>query len=290
MADEVTTLRDVLIQSTRLHPDRPALSMVDGPRLTYSSLLTRVNDLSRFLHNAGIVNGDRVGILGENMPNWGAAYFAITSMGAVAVPLLTDFHSSEIGHILRHADCKALFVSHRLFGKLDEVQIKEVQTRILLDDFTLVPPRTRKDTLARLLQQGTREFAKLREAALKASGRIPRAVQADDLAAIVYTSGTTGHSKGVMLTHGNLVADAKATVSLVSASHEDRLLSVLPLPHTFECTIGLIAPVLVGASVYYLDKPPSAPVLLPALAKVKPTVFLAVPLVVEKIYKNRIQP
>ncbi|MGB5872671.1 MAG: AMP-binding protein [Bacteroidota bacterium] len=290
MPAEITTLRDVLHGSSKLHPDRPALSMVDGRPLTYAALFDQVNSLSHFLQEKGIVKGDRVALLGENMPNWGMAYFAITSMGAVAVPLLIDFHPNQIGHILRHAGCKAIFVSAKLSVKLDEVEIRDVHTTILLDDLTVVPPRTKQDTIARLLEQGSREFARLRGAALRASRRTPSPVKPDDLAAIVYTSGTTGHSKGVMLTHGNLVSDAQATANLVDVSHEDRMLSILPLPHAYECTIGLITPVLIGASVYYLDRPPTQPVLLPALQKVKPTVLLVVPLVVEKIYKSKIHP
>ncbi len=290
MVVETTTLRDVLHRSAEHYPDRSALSMVDGEPITYSSLFDKVNDLSLFLQKRGIVKGDPVALLGENMPNWGVAFFAITTMGAVAVPLLTDFHSSELGHIVRHAGCKAIFVSKRLSSKLDEVEIRDIHTTVLLDDLTVVPPRTRKDSFARILEQGSREFARLRGAALRASGRTPSSIQPGDLAAIVYTSGTTGHSKGVMLTHGNLVSDAQATANLVEVSHEDRLLSILPLPHTYECTIGLITPVLIGASVYYLDRPPTAPVLLPALEKVKPTVLLVVPLIVEKIYKTKIHP
>jgi long-chain acyl-CoA synthetase len=290
MPAEVTTLRGLLQRSAEIHPDRIALSMIDGQPLTYASLLDQVNSLSRFLQEKGVVKGDRVAVLGENMPNWGVAYFAITSTGAVAVPLLTDFHPSELGHILRHAGCKVLFVSEKLSGKLDEVEIGDVHTTILLNDLTVVPPRTQKDSFARILEQGSRELARLRGAALRASGRATSSIQPGDLAAVVYTSGTTGHSKGVMLTHGNLVSDAQATANLVEVSHDDRMLSILPLSHTYECTLGLITPLLIGASVYYLDRPPTGPVLLPALAQVKPTVLLVVPLIVEKIYKSKIHP
>jgi long-chain acyl-CoA synthetase len=290
MPSEITTLRDLLQRSAEIHPDRIALCMVGGKPLTYASLLEKVSSLSRFLQETGIVKGDRVALLGENMPNWGVAYFAITSLGAVAVPLLTDFHPSELGHIMRHAGCKVLFVSEKLSAKLDEVEIRDVHTTILLDDLTIVPPRSQKDSFARILAQGSREFARLRGAALRASSRDASSIQPGDLAAVIYTSGTTGHSKGVMLTHGNLVSDAQATTDLVDVSHEDRMLSILPLPHAYECTIGLISPLLIGASVYYLDRPPTAPVLLPALAQVKPTVLLVVPLIVEKIYKSKIHP
>ena len=113
----------------------------------------------------------------------------------------------------------------------------------------------------------------------------------DDLAAIIYTSGTSGHSKGVMLTHGNIVSNAaQGAGSIVTFTEHDRMLSVLPLAHTFECTLGLVLPILRGTHVFYLDKPPTGRVLLPALAEVRPTVMAAVPLIMEKIYKTSILP
>ena len=284
------TLRHVLKRSADRYPDRIALSTIDGPPITYASLLEQAQSVSHFLHERGIITGDRVAILSENRPNWGIAYFAITSMGAVAVPILPDFHANEIQHIIRHAECKALFVSMRLYGKLEDARFDDLTTTILLDEFTLIPPKTEKDKLSELLEQGGREFAKLKEAALKFARRIPESVTSDDLAAIVYTSGTTGHSKGVMLTHKNIVSDAYATTRIVSIAHEDRFLSILPLPHTYECTLGLVTPIMAGASVYYLDKLPSAAVLLPAMAKVKPTIMLSVPLVMEKMFKTKIHP
>ena len=149
---------------------------------------------------------------------------------------------------------------------------------------------TKKDKLKELMEEGGRELAKLKEAALKLTGRQPVEVAEDDLASIIYTSGTTGSSKGVMLTHKNIVFDAIATTSIVDIGPEDRMLSMLPLSHAYECTLGLVSPVLGGGSVYYLDKPPTPRVLLPALQKVKPTILLTVPLVIEKIYKSRILP
>jgi long-chain acyl-CoA synthetase len=284
------TLRNVLWNSVERYGPRIALSMVGGPALTYTALLEQVQTISHLLHERGVIAGDRVAILGENMPNWGIVFFAATTMGAVAVPILPDFHPTEIHQILRHAEAKALFVSRHLFPKVEDAEVPSLTTTLLLDDFSLIPPQTKKDRLAELLDQGSREYAKLKEAALKLARRISPTVRGDEIASIIYTSGTTGHSKGVMLTHSNMVSDAIATTQIVAVSMEDRFLSILPLSHSYECTLGLITPVMIGASIYYLDRPPTAAALLPALQIVRPTVMCSVPLVIEKIFKTKVHP
>jgi len=284
------TLRNVLLNSVERYASRTALAMVGSPGLTYAALSEQVETLSHLLHERGVIAGDRVAILGENMPNWGVVFFAVTTMGAIAVPILPDFHPTEIHQILRHAEVKALFVSRRLFPKVEDAEVPSLATTLLLDDFSLVPPRTRKDRLAELLDEGSREFARLKEAALKLARRIPTTVRGDDIASVIYTSGTTGHSKGVMLTHSNIVSDAIATSRTVAVSMEDRFLSILPLSHSYECTLGLVTPVMLGAAIYYLDRPPTATALLPALQVVRPTVMCSVPLVIEKIYKTKVYP
>jgi long-chain acyl-CoA synthetase len=284
------TLRSVLLRSTAEFADRPALSPVDGPVLTYDTLNTQIQIVTHLLRDRGVITGDRVALLSENRPQWGIAFFAITTMGAVAVPILPDFHSTEIHHILAHSECKAVFVSRKLYAKLEGIEQRQLTSIILLDDFTLVPPQTAKEKLIDLLEEGAREFARLKERALKFVGKMHETVEENDLASIVYTSGTTGHSKGVMLTHKNIVSDVLATKRIVSIGPEDRMLSILPLAHMYECTLGLVTPILSGSAVYYLDKPPSAAVLVPAMERVKPTIMLSVPLVIEKMFKTRILP
>jgi long-chain acyl-CoA synthetase len=290
IALESLTLRSILRQSTRRFRDRVAFSTVDGDSISFGRFGERVEELSRFLHDQGVIPGDRVALLSENKPNWGIAFFAITTMGAIAVPILPDFHPNEVQHILRHSESKALFVSKRLLGVLEEKEFTHLTTRILLDDLSAIPPETSRDRVQQFIDQGSREIARLKEVAMRVTGKIAGEVREEDTASIIYTSGTTGHSKGVMLTHRNLASDALATSQLVDINEEDRLLSILPLSHSYECTLGLITPVMVGASIYYLDKPPSAGVLMPAMAKVRPTVMLSVPLVIEKIYKGKIHP
>ena len=284
MSQVHTSLRVMLETSAQRYADRTALTMIDGGTLSYSLLWQKVQNVSAFLREQGLTRNDRIVILGENSPNWGIAYFAATTMGSIAVPVLPDFHPSDIARIVRHAEPRGVFVSRRLFGKLGELRPDELGTVILLDDFTVIPAGSTEVDLA---------AERTGRAKATASG-LPLApvenISGDDVAAIVYTSGTTGHSKGVMLTHGNLIADVVGTMKIVDVNQEDRFLSILPLPHTYECTLGLIAPLMLGASVYYMEKPPTAPVLLPALQKVRPTVMLSVPLIIEKIYKAKILP
>lgn len=284
------TLLCVLKHAVENFPDRPAVSYVDKNKITYREFNLKVEEVSRFLKSEGIIAGDKVAILSENRPNWGIAFFAITTMGAIAVPIMTEFHSSEVHHILRHSESKAIFVSAKYFGKIECFELESLQTRILVDDFSVIPPETKKDLVKEVINGGKKEFAKIKEAALKLVGLIPEEVGEDNVASILYTSGTTGHSKGVVLTHKNIVSDALATLQIVKVSSEDRMLSILPLFHTIESTLGLVTPFIAGASITYLDKPPTAAALLPALAKVKPTIMLAVPLIIEKIYRAKIFP
>jgi len=284
------TLQALLQRSTTEFADRISLAEVDGPALTYAEWGQRVSEVSEWLRHNSIVAGDRVAILSENKPQWGVAFFAITTMSAVAVPILPDFHPTEIQHILRHSGAKAIFVSEKLYSKIEDATIDSLQSVFLIEDFSLLPQLAKKDKLSEILQEGSKELAKLKEAARKITSLLSGEDAEEALASIIYTSGTTGSSKGVMLTHKNLIFDALATFTIVNLGPGDRMVFMLPLSHAYECTLGLVAPLMKGSAVYYLDKPPTARVLLPALQKIKPTVLLTVPLVIEKIYKNRIQP
>lgn len=284
------TLASVLDRAAASFGSRTALADVNGSSWTFSAFAAKVREISALLHKQGIIPGDRVAILSENMPNWGIAYFAITTMGAVAVPILVDFNGNEIEHIIRHSGAKAIFVSDKLYSKIEDDFGSALQTIFIIEDFSILPPHIKRERIKDILSQGEREFAKLKEAALRLAGRIPAKVREEDLAAIIYTSGTTGNSKGVMLTHRNIVYDAMATTQIIDVDESDRMLSILPLSHAYECTLGLVIPVLIGCSVYYLDKPPTARVLMPAMEQVRPTIMLSVPLVIEKIFKTRILP
>ncbi|HSV87542.1 MAG TPA: AMP-binding protein [Bacteroidales bacterium] len=280
---QITTLRDVLSQSKDLFADLPALGYAGEKPLTYREVFALSGQIMSYLSAKGVQKGDRVALLSQNMPHWGVAYLAVTSMGAVIVPVLVDFSESELNKILAHSEAKGIFVSEKLSGKLGVALPAGVKFAIQLDNFSPFDLELWKQQKT-LVQNSTLGQAK------GSFEDITVALSSEDLAAILYTSGTTGKPKGVMLSHGNLISNAVNTMGIQKVVHSDRLLSVLPLPHTYECTIGFIIPFMNGASVYYLEKPPTASVLLPALKEIKPTMMLTVPLIMEKIYNLQVRP
>jgi len=286
----ISTLPQLLNASAAKYTDKIALTLLGGIQYTYTELKNKVALIATFLQDQGIAKGDRIALLGENHPHWGIAYLAINSFGATAVPIMNEFNPHEVHHILRHSGAKAVFVSAKLSPKIEEAEVEDLNLRILIDDFSIIPNDFNKGLIKKAMAEAKKEFEKVKVAAMKFVGLLDDAVTPDDLACIVYTSGTTGHSKGVMLTHRNIVANVKSVTEMSRVMDEDVFLSIMPLAHTMECTLGMLTPINAGATVYYLDKPANASSLLPALAVVKPTIMIAVPLIIEKIYRQRILP
>ncbi|NOQ27525.1 MAG: AMP-binding protein [Bacteroidales bacterium] len=263
------TLPSLLENSINLYGKNVALSYVNEKSLSYIDLQNKVENIKDMLLGQGVKKGDKVAILSRNMPNWGIAFFAISSIGAVVVPLLPDFHDNEIQNILEHSETKTLFVSKLMFSKIEQKSENLLKTIIYSDDFTI----KKGNTITKSDEIITKPI-----------------VNESDLASIIYTSGTTGKSKGVMLTHKNIVFDAIKVLTIEHVKARHRFLSILPLSHTYENTLGLVLPILQGASVYYLEKPPTPSALIPAMEKVQPTHILSVPMVIEKIYRNKVLP
>ncbi len=286
------TLKALFEYSIKTYSDRPSMQFVDDRPMTYQELGKKVESIQEMLRTYGIKPGDKVALYGENMPNWPAVYFAVTTMGAVIVPILPDFHTSEALHIGTHAECKAAFISQKLFETmLDEKQPPAMNLLVILDRLFVLEKLSTPSRMDQVMKKGEEQFSKAMEKMGKNKKEdVEHIIKEDDLAAIIYTSGTTGSSKGVMLSHKNLAFDATAAQKVVDIYSEDKFLSVLPLAHTFECTVGMIIPVLNGASIHYIQKAPTPTVLIRAMATVKPEFMLTVPLIIEKIYKNKILP
>src|SRR5665647_1255013 len=264
------TIPAMLRNSFGQYGPRPSLVFAGEKSCTYSQLEEEINRVIRQLISFGISKGDKVAILSTNMPNWGIAYFAIASTGAVVVPILPDFSSIEISNIIQHSEPKMVFVSENLLSKIEQLTADPSKVIIGIETFEKISGFDATGVDA--TENVTFDI-----------------VEEDDLASIIYTSGTTGKSKGVMLTHKNIVWDAQQGGLIHQINSKDRFLSLLPLSHAYENTIGFIFAVMFGASVHYIRKLPTPAVLLPALQTVKPTIMLTVPLIIEKIYKKQIQ-
>ncbi len=260
---EFNTLYELTHNSISEFADRTAYSMYEGEKMTYAEVGRRIEQVQNDLKSAGLSAGDKVALLSSNMPNWGVCYFAITSAGMVAVPILPDFSGEELDMIIAHSEAKALLVSDRLFTKVSKETIEKLNIII----------RTKNLKVLAQNVKGEGEF------------KIPTP---DDLAVIIYTSGTTSKPKGVMLTHGALCSQVKMCANVFPVLTDDVMLSVLPLSHTYECSLGLIYPFSMGARVVYMNRPPTASALMPALRDVKPTVMLIVPLIIEKIFRHQV--
>lgn len=260
---KLTTLYEVLHESIKKFSDHIALSQWQGEEITYSQVGERVAQLQETLVSAGLNPGDRVAILSSNMPNWGISYFAVTTAGYVAVPILPDFTTEDLDRIIEHSETKALLVSDKLYNKVSKTTTDKLNIVIRTKNLSIISQRVK--------EQG--------------STTIPKP---EDLAAIIYTSGTTSSPKGVMLSHYNISAQTWLIEPLFRLKDNDVLLSVLPLSHTYECSLGLVYAFSAGCHMVYLDKAPTVSVLTSALKEVRPTIMIIVPLIIEKIYRARV--
>jgi long-chain acyl-CoA synthetase len=239
----------------------------------------------------GMKAGDRVMILAENRPEWPMAYFGAAFAGLVTVPVLIDFSGEQIKAIGDHAGISGIFITEKTAPKIAGPGMEQRIPHVYLDSLILDNFRETHslDTSILVSLYGREKRLSLPGQEPSQGDRFPE-TQPDDLASIIYTSGTTGNSKGVMLSNRNLLFTAQASRKLMKIFPRDRLLSVIPLAHTYECTLGLLTAVMNGASTTYLDRPPAPAVLLPAIQSLRPTAMVTVPLFIEKIYRGRIAP
>ena len=271
------TLVEMMEKSSKRYDKRPALSLLGGATYSYAEVNRASLALAASLSALGVKRGDRIALISENTPRWVISFLGILRAGAIAVPILIDFTGEQIGNIVRHSGASVVICSERLFQK--------IKTQALPLLFLDVKDGSRK---VGSTWEPFNDPASLSTIALdQVSAQEP---SADDLAMIIYTSGTTGLSKGVMLSHRNLLSNAIACRSIVVLHRTDKLLSILPLAHSYEFTIGFVIPFLAGSHITYIDRPPSSTILLPALKAIRPTIMLSVPLVIEKIYRSNIKP
>ena len=241
--------------------------------ISYPDLLEKSFSVAHYLHQEGIGKGDKVAILGESCPNWGLSYLGINRAGAIAVPILPNFSKHEVQSILKHSESVFVIVNSKNMDKVEGCDVRIIG----MDDM--------KDVTS-----GVEISRTVLSDAEKASLDVVRPAE-DDIASIIYTSGTTGMPKAVMLTNRNIVWNAYVCSTPFIKIHPGwNALSILPMSHVYEFTIGFVLLLMNGVQIVYLGKAPSTDTLMPAMKEIRPQVMLSVPLLIEKIYRRALLP
>lgn len=281
------TLNYIIDSSCAKYGDLPAIGMAMARPLTYKEFHDRIISIAARMVREGVQKGDHVAILAENSENWGTVYMAIIRLGAIAVPILPDLPEADVHHILKEMKVKLLFTTQRQIEKVYELKMKLEWPVVTLDDYMGISGVIDVVKYTEYLRQA--EITLKREEQI---GKITdfSPVEEDDIASILYTSGTSGYSKAVMLSHKNLTSNAYSASGLAELNNGDVFLSILPMSHTYEFTCGFILPLLNGCRIAYAGKTPTPAILQKLCQHEKPRAIFAVPLVLEKIYKKRVVP
>lgn len=277
------TLNDLVETCCHKFASRPALGMAFEKAITYKELFEKILQLAAILKDSGVKKKDKIAILAENSPNWAIAYLATVRLGAIVVPILPDFPEADVRHILTDVKAKILFTTQRQIDKTYEMERHHLKTVITLDDSHPAEELGTSETFSSFLAKITT----IKQKAIDEVDKFPD-VDSEDLAAIIYTSGTSGHSKSVMLSHKNLYANVCAADQLLEIPAEWTFLSILPMSHTYEFTIGFLLAIANGTRIVYAGKSPTPTILQRICKKEQPSAMCVVPMVMEKIYKKRV--
>ncbi len=273
--------------SIRKNWDYPALTDYNGESFRYFETGMCILRLHKLFREAGIKEDDKIALVGKNSARWGILYISIVSFGAVAVPILPDFKSDDLHEIIVHSDSILLFVDDTIYEKLDQSKMPALQGVISLNTFNLLVSRI--ENLENILDNcKLNKSTELRDAE-RENFKLPE-IPNDRLAVISYTSGTTGFTKGVMLPHNSLAANIRFAQLNMPLNAGDRIVSFLPLAHTFGCAFEFLFPFTLGCDITILTKTPSPQIIMKAFEEIRPSLILSVPLVIEKIYKKQIMP
>jgi long-chain acyl-CoA synthetase len=235
----------------------------------------------------GILEGDKIALLGRNSANWCAMYLAVVTYGAVVVPILPDFKPDDLHNIINHSDSKLIFVDDKIWELLDPDKMKEIKYAVSLDTFTVI--MSRSDKMAKTYGEIDKSFAEAFPGFSASDIRFSE-IDNEQMAVLSYTSGTTGFSKGVMVPHRSLAANIRYAQENMPLEPGDPVVSFLPLAHTYGCAFEFLFPFTYGCHITILTKTPSPQILLQAFKEIKPRLILSVPLVIEKVYKKKLVP
>ena len=284
-----TSVNKIFQESFKKNWERPAISNYQGVTLKYGDVARRMEKLHIMFEECGLQRGDKVAICSRNQANWAVVFLSAMTYGAVPVPLLHEFKSANIHHLVNHSEAKVLFVDEVIWEGLSESEMPDLHAIIQVNTFKVLYAVDQKiyDAKVHLNELFGKRYPEAFE---------PHMINyyedsADELAVINYTSGTSGFSKGVMIPYraiwSNIMFGAKVLPQLGPTS---RVVSMLPCAHMYGLMFEVLYELSVGCHVHFLSRLPSPKIIMQALAEVKPNVVIAVPLVIEKIYKTKVKP
>lgn len=277
-------------QSIKDHWDLDALSDYKGETFQYKDIARIIEKLHIIFEYSNVERGDKIAICGRNCAHWGAVFFATLTYGAVAVPILHEFKADQIHHIVNHSEAKLLFVGDQVWKELDADKMPDLEGIICIADYSLLVGRTEKVVYAR--EHLNQLFGERYPMNFRKHHIAYYEGEDDELAVINYTSGTTSHSKGVMIPYRALWSNLEFAKSALGAYMKagDHVISMLPMAHMYGMAFEFIYEFCIGCKVYFLTKVPSPQILFAAFAEIKPSIIIAVPLVIEKIIKKAVLP
>ena len=286
---EFTSVNKLFEASFKKNWVRPAISNYQGETLHFRDLARRMEKLHIMFEECGLEKGDKVAICSRNQANWAVSFLATMTYGAVPVPLLHEFKSANIHHLVNHSEAKILFVDDVIWEGLTESEMPDIQAIIQVNTFKILYAADQKIYEAK--EHLNELFGKKYPESFEPEMLDYYEDSADELAVINYTSGPSGFSKGVMIPYRAIFSNLEfGRTVLPQLNNTSKVVSMLPCAHMYGLMFEVLYELSVGAHVLFLSRLPSPKILMKALSEVKPTVVIAVPLVIEKIYKSKVKP
>lgn len=268
--------------------EKPALCNFNGEKFTFGDLATNIAKFHILFSESGIKKGDKIALCARNSARWAVSFLAISTYGAVVVPILSEFTPDSIGHLVNHSESTFLFTDPEIWSAINKDDIPGIRCAINCADFTLL--FCKEDSIRSAFENLGNSFISKYPLGFTGENVKYPAGSLDDLAVINYTSGTTSAPKGVMITYGNLSATIIYGMDNMPCSSADRIVSMLPMGHIYGLVYEFLYTICSGVNVFFLGKTPSPSLLMKAMTTVKPYMIVTVPLVMEKIFKSAIKP
>ena len=275
--------------SIKNHWDLPAFSDYEGHTYHYKDVARRIEKFHIILEHAGIKKGDKVALVGRNSSNWAICFFGILAYGAVAVPILHDFKPDNIHHIVNHSESKAVLAANSNWENMNDAKMPDVKLFMMLDNFSVIKSKNKETFTVR--ERINEYFGKKYPRSFTSADVKYHVEKPEELAVLNYTSGTTSFSKGVMIPYRSLWSNTQYAYDNIPFIHAgDNFVCMLPMAHMYGLAFEILNGINKGCHIHFLTRTPSPRIISESFMNIKPTLILAVPLIIEKIIKSKVFP